>query len=127
MAKDIESLKVAFGEVVDEWLSCLLERFGWNAAYGYWVADDKSGVYMYGDEYTLSLSDIIYIVTHDVALDDFEAWHEYVMFALDFGLTVPNLPSWMSGCPHLDAKARERLEQQRDELNKTIDNYKKKY
>ncbi len=117
----------AFDKAVQGYVKALLELYDWDAFYGYWVGGDTTDVYAYGDAYFISLPDLIYIVDNDVPLAVYEEWEEYCLWASEFGLTTPNFPSWVRGCPRVSEEERDRLTQMKAQLEEEIRNYKQRY
>jgi hypothetical protein len=123
----MNKLRSNFDKAVEAYIDELHKQFDWSACYGYWVADDTTGIYVYADEHYLNLSDIVYIVDNKVTIDEFEEWEHYCMWAHEFNQTEPNLKSWHNGCPrapkdeieHLNA-LKKRFE---DEVNKLKELY----
>ncbi len=125
--KQVNQLRNNFDKAVDEYVAALLKMYEWDGRYGYWIADDNTGVYAYGDYHFIALADIIYIVDNSVPLDTFEEWDEYCLWAHKFSQTIPNLPSWVKGCPRLSKDERMHLEKLKDDLKEAIESYKDKY
>jgi hypothetical protein len=114
-------LRETFDTVVDGYIQRLLRMFEWDTSYGYWVSDDRTGVYAYGDDYFINLADIIYIVDNHVSKKDFEEWWNYGLWAHEFNQTIPNLASWVSGCPRVSKEEMDTLRGLKESLNKEID------
>lgn len=118
------NLRNNLDRAVGDYTAALLKQFGWCEDYGYWVAGDSTGVYAYGDEYFISLADMVYIVDNNVEKSEFIEWHDYCVLAADFGLAIPNLSSWVKGVPRLSNGQIKALRDKRDELNSLIESYK---
>ena len=116
---NVRLLRVNFDKAVADYVAALLKMYEWDDFYGFWVGDDNTGVYAYGDNYFISLSDIIYIVDNNVPFEVFDEWCEYQPGAYEVGIPVPNLPSWHKGCPRY---SKEEIEEMRRKLKK-ISNY----
>lgn len=116
-----------FERAVSDYVAALLEKFGWDAYYGSWVADDCTGVYCYADEYFFNLGDIVYIVDNNVSLETYEEWCEYCAWAQEFRQTSPNLRSWVSGCPRASKQEMESLRKLKQGFEDTIKEYKERY
>lgn len=100
MAKNTKQvMRHNFDKAVADYVAALLEMYEWDAYYGYWIGDDNTGIYAYGDNHFISLADIIYIVENDVPLVVFEGWEDYCLWAHEVNKPIPNLDSWVRGCP----------------------------
>lgn len=92
--------------------------------YGYWIGDDIGGVYAYGDNIFLNMSDIIFCVENDVEEKEYEDWQDYTIFANEFKQSVPNFPSWHKGCPRLSKEQQDKLIALKKNLNDCINEFK---
>lgn len=102
-------LRDNFEKAVADYVAAFLNMYELDARYGYWVSDDMTGVYAYGDNHFLSLSNLIYIVDNNVPESTLEEWEEYCLWAHEFGQTIPNLDSWVKGCPRASKEQMEHL------------------
>lgn len=130
MAKNhqqVSTLHKYFSEAVDKYVAALLKMYEWDASYGYWVADDNTGVYAYGDYHFLSLSNIIYIVDNKVPEDVLCEWEEYCLWAHEFNQTIPNLDSWVMGCPRASNEEMAALRKAKQDLDDAIKETKEMY
>ena len=119
-------LRTAFDKAVTNYVAALLEMYEWDAYYGYWVGDDTTGIYAYGDCHFLTLSNIIYIVDNDVPLDVFEEWDDYCLWAHEFNQRIPNLDSWVKGCPRESKEEMEALRTAKQDFENQIQELKDK-
>ena len=121
------TLRAKFDKVVNEYVATLLKMYDWDSFYGYWIGDDTTGIYAYGDSHFINLSDLIYIVDNKVPEIVLSEWEEYCLWAHEFNQTMPNLDSWVKGCPRASKEEMAHLESLKMDLNGEIENYKKKY
>ena len=106
----------------------LLRMWELDAYYGYWIGEDIGGVYDYGGGmFTIGMNDIIYCVEHDIGREQYIEWQEYCCDASEFGFDMPNLKSWMMGCPRTPPEVFEKLRKMKAELNEAIKAEKEKY
>ena len=124
---DKKKLRERFDKVVADYVAALLKMYDWDERYGYWVADDTTGVYAYGDNHFISLSDVMYIVDNDVQETTLEEWEEYCLWAHEFNQPIPNLASWVKGCPRASKDEMEALRNAKQELDDMAKHYKEKY
>lgn len=120
-----KKLRQNFEKAVGDYTKALLKMWELDAHYGYWIGDDMTGVYAYGDDIFINLSDLIYIVDNKVELKDVEEWQEYCVFAHEFNQTIPNLPSWVKGCPRLNEAEKQRLIDAKRDFEDTVKYFKK--
>lgn len=95
-----------------------------------WIADRTGEILDVNDgEYVFSMDEIRLCVDNNYKWDDIQAWWNYTMRirTISDNITVPNLESWMKGCPrrseeelqHLETLHRKAVEQ-RELLEKYI-------
>ena len=125
--KQVSKRRSNFDKAVGEYVAALLKMYDWDGHYGYWISDDTTGIYAYEDDHFIALSDLIYIVDNDVPLATLEEWDEYCVWANEYNQTIPNLPSWVKGCPRLSKDEMAHLEKLKDEFKEAIKSYKDKY
>lgn len=106
----------------------LLRMWELDAYYGYWIGEEIGGVYDYGGGmFTIGMDDIIYCVEHDIGREQYIEWQEYCCDASEFGFDMPNLKSWMMGCPRTPTEVFEKLRKMKAELNEAIKAEKEKF
>lgn len=121
------NIRKRFDKVVADYVAALLKMYDWDERYGYWVADDTTGIYAYGDNHFLSLSDVMYIVDNDVQEKTLEEWEEYCLWAHEFNQSIPNLTSWVKGCPRASNEEMEVLRKAKQAWENAIKETKEKY
>ena len=119
-------LKEQWKQACNGFLVELLRMWELDACYGYWIGDDVGGVYDYGGMFTINLGDIIYCVEHDVTYEQYMEFQEYICDAAEFGFDMPNLRSWMMGCPRTDAETFKKLREMKKGLDNAIDEEKER-
>lgn len=102
-------LREDWEKVCNSYLLELLNMWGLEARYGYWIGDEVGGVYDYDTAFTINIDDIIYCVENDVTECEYIDWQDYVSEAAMYGFNTPNLKSWMKGCPRVDREVFDRL------------------
>ena len=132
MSKTKDSIKAMLREQWEKacngYLVELLRMWELDAHYGYWIGEEIGGVYDYGDGmFTIGMNDIIYCVEHDIGREQYIEWQEYCCDASEFGFDMPNLKSWMMGCPRTTPEVFEKLRKMKAELNEAIKAEKEKY
>ena len=129
MSKINKNLKQDFEKAVDAYVDALLymwsdydnEDPSFTPIYGHWVGDDRSGVYCYGDDTFITLSDIILCVDNNVSYKDYLEWIDYCIQAREFGFDEPNLRSWLNGCPRIRESAFGVLRGMRENIESMIE------
>lgn len=124
-----KNLKQDFERAVDAYVDALLymwseyetEDPSFTSTYGYWVGDDKSGVYCYGDDTFINLSDIILCVEKEVSYNDYREWVDYCTQAHEFGFDEPNLRSWLNGCPRVPQETFDKLQNMKENLESLVE------
>ena len=119
-------IKEHYEFAVNSYLMELLDMWELCAGYGYWIGDDVGGVYDYGGMFTINMEDIIYCVEHDVTYEQYMELQEYICDAAEFGFDMPNLRSWMMGCPRTDEETFKKLREMKKGLEKAIDEEKER-
>ena len=129
MSKININLRKDFEKAVDAYVDALLYMWSdydmddpaFTPNYGYWVGDDKSGVYCYGDDTFINLSDIILCVEENVSYERYTEWIDYCSQAHEFGFDEPNLRSWLNGCPHVPQETFDKLQNMKENLESLIE------
>ena len=114
-------LKEQWEKACNGYLVELLRMWELDSYYGYWIGDEVGSVYDYGDGMiSISMDNIIYCVEHDVTQEQYMEWQDYNSEAYEFGFDIPNLKSWLRGCPRVSHEAFERLRKLKADLNDAI-------
>ena len=124
-----KNLKQDFEKAVDAYVDALLYMWSdydnddpaFTPKYGYWVSEDKSGVYGYGDDTFINLSDIILCVEKEVSYNDYREWVDYCTQAHEFGFDEPNLRSWLNGCPRVPQETFDKLQNMKENLESLVE------
>lgn len=123
----IAMLRQNFEKAVDDYLTAFLKQMDWDRFYGYWIADDCSGIYAYGDQHFISLADIIYSVDNNVTNEELVECEEYNVWATNNWQSTISLASWHKGYRGVPKEGREKIDKLRMELNELIKETKEKY
>lgn len=106
----------------------LLNMWELDSYYGYWICEEIGGVYDYGGGmFTIGMNDIIYCVEHDIGREQYIEWQEYCCDASEFGFDMPNLKSWIMGCPRTSQEVFKKLREMKKILDEAIKAEKEKY
>ncbi len=121
-------LKEQYEKACNGYLVELLRMWELDAYYGYWIGQEIGGVYDYGGGmFTIGMNDIIYCVEHDIGREQYIEWQEYCCDAAEFGFDMPNLKSWMMGCPRTSQEVFKKLREMKKILDDAIKAEKEKY
>lgn len=123
----IAMLKQNLKKAVDDYLTAFLKQMEWDAFYGYWIADDCTGIYAYGDQHFISFGDIVYAVNNKVTEKELTENEEYNIWATNNGQSTISLESWHKGSRGVPKEGREKIDKLRMELNELIKETKEKY
>lgn len=123
----MNELRNNFDAAVKAYLNELHKMFGWDTLHGYWVADDNTGVYAYEDAYTLSLSEIIFIVDNQLSLEEVDEWHDYTLRASVFYFRIPTLQEWHKGCKRVSEDEFLHLESLKKRLEDEVEKLEELY
>ena len=119
----INLLKENYKKACNDYVATLLNLWDLNGCYGYWIGEDVGGIYDYGDGiFTISMQDIVYCVENGVTEKEYEEMFEYNIKCHEYNLPMINLNAWHKGAPRHDFT---KLDSLKDELNNTIEEYKK--
>ena len=132
MSKTKDSTKAMLREQWEKacngYLTELLRMWELDAYYGYWIGEEIGGVYDYGGGmFTIGMNDIIYCVEHDIGREQYIEWQEYCCDAAEFGFDMPNLKSWIMGCPRTSQEVFKKLREMKKILDDAIKAEKEKY
>ena len=121
-------LKEQWEKACNGYLVELLRMWELDAYYGYWIGEEIGGVYDYGGGmFTIGMNDIIYCVEHDIGREQYIEWQEYCCDAAEFGFDMPNLKSWIMGCPRTSQEVFKKLREMKKILDDAIKAEKEKY
>ena len=121
-------LKEQYEKACNGYLVELLRMWELDAYYGYWIGEEIGGVYDYGGGmFTIGMKDIIYCVEHDIGREQYIEWQEYCCDAAEFGFDMPNLKSWIMGCPRTSQEVFKKLREMKKILDDAIKAEKEKY
>ena len=132
MSKTKDSTKAMLREQYEKacngYLVELLNMWELDSYYGYWIGEEIGGVYDYGGGmFTIGMDDIIYCVEHDIGREQYIEWQEYCCDAAEFGFDMPNLKSWIMGCPRTSQEVFKKLREMKKILDDAIKEEKEKY
>jgi len=122
-----EELKKEFEDVVEKYTDVFCEKM-----YGlprdlddYWIQDDIGGIVSIGDEFW-GFDQIRKTVDNDYDPKQVFAWYDYCvrLGSIDHTIPVPNLESWMNGCPRYSEEQISNIEEQSRILQNSINNLK---
>ena len=115
--KRLEQLRTAYDKACNDYLNELLRMWELDSHYGYWIGDEVGGVYDY---------DGGYCVENGVTERQYYEWQEYIVDAAEFGFSLPNLKSWMHGCPRTDKETFARLRKMKQNLYDAVEEEKQR-
>ena len=120
-----KQLRTAYEKACNDYLSELLKMWELDGHYGYWIADEVGGVYDYDGGFTINMDDIIYCVENGVTERQYYEWQEYICDASEFGFDLPNLKSWMHGCPRTPQETFDKLRAMKRDIAAAVEDEKK--
>ena len=120
-------LKEQWRQAVRGYQLALLNMWGLDAHYGYWIGGEEGSVYDYGDGmFTIGIDDMIYCVDCDVTREQYNEWQEYICDATEFGFDTPNLRSWIRGCPRTSKETFDTLRMLKQDFQDAVKEEKKR-
>lgn len=120
-------LKEQLEKACNGYLLDLARMWDWDCKYGYWVADEVGGVYIYGDAYSLDMEDIVYCVENDVTSEEYLEHSEYWLKCHEYNFNTLSLKAWHEGAPRIPREVFDKLEELKKNLEDEIDNVKKQF
>lgn len=128
-----KDLKELYNKVVEEYCIEFCKKYDFDDYdASMWVSDDIGGVLCVSD-YFINFSDIKYCIDNNVSWKDFVRWYDYCidLGMIDTSLPMPNLNSWIHGCPRMSLddinrlkSAKEAVEEAKrrfeEEVSKTV-------
>ena len=121
-------LRENYEKACNAYLLALANVWGWNCkSYGYWVADEIGGVYIYADDTFINMDDIIFCVENNISEQTYNAWQDYCIWADEFNQHKPNLKSWIMGCQRVDEETQKKLTDMKRELETLMQETKEKF
>lgn len=120
-------LRKQWEQACNGYLVELLRMWELDSYYGFWVGEEVGGVYDYGyGMFTISMDDIIYCVLEDITREQYQEWQEYICDAHEFNFNIPNLRSWMSGCPRIPKETFDTMRKMKQDLLDDVEEEKKR-
>lgn len=119
-------LRENFEKAVKGYTDALLSLWDLDERYIYWVSDAVGGILAVNDDYFINLDDIIFCVENDVSFEEVIRWQDYCVEASSLGFTVPNLSSWVRGCPRVPDETFEKLRQAKQTVSDIINEEKER-
>jgi hypothetical protein len=120
-------LRKQWEQACNGYLVELLRMWELDSYYGFWVGKEVGGVYDYGyGMFTISMDDIIYCVLEDITREQYEEWQQYICDASEFNFNIPNLRSWMTGCPRIPKETFDTLRKMKQDLLDAVEEEKKR-
>ena len=124
----LRMLKENYEKACNDYLHVLARMWEWDCkSYGFWIGDEVGGIYSYGEQLFINMDNIIYVVENDISYSTYMEWLDYTVWASEFGQSIPNLKSWVSGCPRVDQATQEKLSAMKYELAKLMEETKNKF
>lgn len=121
----IKLLKENYENACNDYVRALLNLWGLDGFYGYWIGKEVGGVYDYGcGTFTIGMQDIVYCVENGVAEKEYEEMLEYCFKCYEYNLPAMNLNAWHKGAPRHDFTKLNALKK---DLDEAIENKKNKF
>lgn len=117
-------LKSEYKKACDAYLHRFCELIEMDEFYADWI--DLGATAEVGD-YVVSMQDIMTAVEANISSHKFLEWYDYTMRVGMLGLHTCNLDAWLRGCPRHSEDSLERIELIRAELDRLVDEEKKKF
>ena len=126
--KKLEELRDNYNNACNAYLDELIKMWELDKAYGFWVASEVGGTYIYGDTgLCIDMDNIIYVVNNNVSRREYMEWLDYCVWCGGYEFASPTLKSWMSGCPRIGVEVQNRLDSMKNELDKLISETKEQF
>ena len=109
----------------DAYLQHFCNKHGYYYERDCWVGNDVGGVACIGD-YFVDMVTIRTDIDQEAPEEEFIKWYDYCISAKEFGLTMPNFRSWLSGCPRTSDETFEKFRAMRNELFYLVEDEKRK-
>lgn len=126
---DLEKLDNDFKDVVGRYSQAFVDMYFSSgddvSPETWWVAAEFGGVLAVND-YFFSLDDIRFCVNNSVPWDTVSEWYDYCIRVgmLDSDIPVPNIKSWVGGCPRLSNKKLDSVERKKKEIDRLTEKYR---
>lgn len=120
-----EELRKNYKKACNDYLQAFCEKHDFDFDDAYWVADDVGGV-ADCSSYTFDMATIKTDIDEDAPKEELMPWYDYIVDALEFGLTTPNYHSWIHGCPRTSNEWFKKMRKQREDFENAIKEEKEK-
>lgn len=90
-----QALHKAYESVCDTYAQRLIEQLGMRKDDAYWVSDEIGSTFAYGDNYFLTMEEIVLLVDNCIGYDEFDEWYsQWTDMEREYRI---NLRSWIMG------------------------------
>lgn len=101
-------MKKDYENAVEAYLKAFCEMYGLPYDTDGWVGREPGTIAEVGD-FFFGFDDMKRCVDNGYSWDDVAEWYEYCVEAGMYGISAPNLKSWMAGCPRIGEDEMERI------------------
>ena len=119
--------KENYEKACNAWINELLNMWEQSPEYGFWVGDEVGGTYFHEAGFSFDMSDIIFCVENNVPLEKVWDFIDYTTKCSEYNFNMPNLKSYVKGCPTVPDETFEKLDSIKAELEKCINDTKNKF
>ena len=123
----IRHLKEQWEAACNGYLLELLNMWDCDSYYGYWVADNVGGLYCYGDDIAINMSEIILCVEKGISMDDYRKYVDYCSKCSEYGFNIVSLEAYHLCCPTVPQETFDKLDAMKANLQKAIEEEKAKF
>lgn len=122
----IQLLNQRYEEVCEDYLKAFCKAYDLEYDNDSWVAGEVGTIACVSDHF-FDFNDVIkFAVDNNLSdYDELLEWEDYLLFAHEYNLTLPNFKSWHNGCPRLILAERERLQELKADFENALQEYKK--
>ena len=122
----LQLLKEQYETACNQYVFVLLNLWGFDSHYGYWVGGSAGSTYCYGDDLFFDMDDIIFIVENNVSEKAYRQYLDYCAKCSEYSFNIPNFPSYYKGCPIVPKETFDKLDGLKKNLADAIEEEKSK-
>jgi hypothetical protein len=123
MEQRIKDAREALLAVCERYVKLLAEKWDLDWHEAYWVGNELGGLCDFDGDFTITLTDMVYVVENDASYAEYMEWMNYNIDAHRWGFHNINLKSWHMGAPRVSNDVFIHLQELMTKVNEAINEH----